>query len=105
MVRVHVFDRRLRRRPDADDRRHDPQPEDPYGVAKLAVEQDLAASHEMFGLDYLIFRPHNVYGELQNIADRYRNVLGIFMNNILKARRCPSSETESRPGRSRMSAT
>ena len=27
----------------------------------------------MFGLDYVVFRPHNVYGERQNIADRYRN--------------------------------
>ena len=38
----------------------------------------------MFGLDYIIFRPHNVYGERQNIADRYRNVVGIFMNQILQ---------------------
>src|SRR3989442_1167831 len=40
-----------------------PVPEDSYGIAKLAIEQDLKASHEMFGLDYIIFRPHNVYGE------------------------------------------
>jgi len=49
-----------------------PVPEDPYGVAKLAVEQDLRVCHEMFGLDYVVFRPHNVYGERQNIGDRYR---------------------------------
>jgi UDP-glucose 4-epimerase len=61
-----------------------PQPEDPYGIAKRAVEQELAASHEMFGLDYVVFRPHNVYGELQNIGDRYRNVLGIFLNSIMR---------------------
>lgn len=61
-----------------------PLPEDPYGVAKLAVEQDLKAAHEMFGLDYIIFRPHNVYGEYQNIGDRYRNVVGIFMNQLMK---------------------
>jgi UDP-glucose 4-epimerase len=60
-----------------------PQPEDPYGIAKLAVEQELRISREMFGLDYVIFRPHNVYGERQNIADRFRNVVGIFMNQIL----------------------
>ena len=41
-------------------------------------------SHEMFGLDYVIFRPHNVYGERQNIGDRYRNVVGIFMNQIMQ---------------------
>lgn len=61
-----------------------PQPEDPYGIAKYAVELDLRAAHEMFGLDYIIFRPHNVYGENQNIGDRYRNVIGIFMNQIMQ---------------------
>jgi len=61
-----------------------PQPEDPYGIAKYAVEMDLKAAHRMFGLNYVIFRPHNVYGEFQNIGDRYRNVVGIFMNQILR---------------------
>jgi UDP-glucose 4-epimerase len=66
-----------------------PKPEDPYGIAKYAAELDLAAAHEMFGLDYTIFRPHNVYGERQNIADRYRNVIGIFMNCVLTGRPMP----------------
>ena len=61
-----------------------PEPEDPYGVSKYAVELDLRAAHEMFGLEYTIFRPHNVYGERQNIADRYRNVIGIFMNKVMQ---------------------
>lgn len=63
-----------------------PQPEDPYGISKYAVELDLRAAHEMFGLDYVIFRPHNVYGEYQNIGDRYRNVIGIFMNQIMQGK-------------------
>jgi UDP-glucose 4-epimerase len=61
-----------------------PQPEDPYGIAKYAVELDLRETHEMFGLNYVIFRPHNVYGENQNLGDRYRNVIGIFMNQIMQ---------------------
>jgi UDP-glucose 4-epimerase len=61
-----------------------PIPEDPYGIAKLAVEQDLRTAHDMFGLNYVIFRPHNVYGEYQNIGDRYRNVVGIFMNQLMQ---------------------
>jgi UDP-glucose 4-epimerase len=61
-----------------------PHPEDSYGIAKFAVEQELRVSREMFGLDYMIFRPHNVYGPRQNIADPYRNVVGIFMNQILQ---------------------
>lgn len=63
-----------------------PMPEDPYGVAKYAVEMDLKAAHEMFGLNSIVFRPHNVYGEYQNIGDRYRNVLGIFMNQLLQGK-------------------
>jgi UDP-glucose 4-epimerase len=63
-----------------------PVPEDPYGVSKYAVELDLKAAHEMFGLNYVIFRPHNVYGENQNIGDKYRNVIGIFMNQIMQGK-------------------
>ena len=61
-----------------------PAPEDSYGIAKYAVELELAASHEIFGLPYVVFRPHNVYGERQNLGDRYRNVIGIFMNQIMR---------------------
>lgn len=61
-----------------------PCPEDPYGIAKLAVEQDLRVAFDMFGLEFVIFRPHNVYGEGQNIGDRYRNVVDIFMNRLLQ---------------------
>ena len=63
-----------------------PYPEDSYGIAKLAVEQELMVCKEMFGLDFIIFRPHNVYGERQNVGDKYRNVVGIFMNQILQGR-------------------
>jgi UDP-glucose 4-epimerase len=63
-----------------------PLPEDPYGISKYAVELDLKAAHEMFGLNYIIFRPHNVYGENQNIGDKYRNVIGIFMNQIMQGK-------------------
>jgi UDP-glucose 4-epimerase len=61
-------------------------PEDSYGIAKLAVEQELKVCKEIFDLNYIIFRPHNVYGERQNIGDKYRNVVGIFMNQILKGK-------------------
>lgn len=63
-----------------------PQPEDPYGISKYAVELDILSAHRMFGLPYTIFRPHNVYGERQNHGDPYRNVLGIFVNNIMKGK-------------------
>jgi len=63
-----------------------PVPEDPYGISKYAVELDLKTAHEMFGLNYIIFRPHNVYGEYQNIGDRYRNVIGIFINQLMQGK-------------------
>jgi UDP-glucose 4-epimerase len=61
-------------------------PIDPYGVAKYACEMDIQIAGEQHGLDWCIFRPHNVYGAKQNIWDKYRNVLGIwmyqYMNNM-----------------------
>ena len=54
-------------------------PIDPYGVAKYACEMDIQIAGEQHGLDWCIIRPHNVYGINQNIWDKYRNVLGIWM--------------------------
>ena len=61
-----------------------PHPEDPYGVAKYAVELHLEAMYKMHGLEYVIFRPQNVYGRHQHIGDSYRNVIGIFINQAMQ---------------------
>src|SRR5262249_6101197 len=58
--------------------------EDPYGISKYAVELELRELQHMFGIPSIVFRPHNVYGERQNIGDPYRNVIGIFMNQALQ---------------------
>ena len=58
-------------------------PIDPYGIAKSAVEQDLKVAYDQHGLNYTIVRPHNFYGVNQNIWDKYRNVLGIWMYQLL----------------------
>ena len=60
-----------------------PNPVDPYGIAKYACEMDISVAGEQHGLDWCIIRPHNVYGMKQNIWDRYRNVLGIWMYQSL----------------------
>ena len=60
-----------------------PAPIDPYGVAKYACEMDIQIAGEQHGLDWCIIRPHNVYGIKQNIWDKYRNVLGIWMFQYL----------------------
>lgn len=56
-----------------------PQPIDPYGIAKYACEMDLKCAYKQHDLKYTIIRPHNVFGDNQNIWDVYRNVLGIWM--------------------------
>lgn len=56
-----------------------PNPIDPYGISKYACEMDIAVAGDQHGLDWCILRPHNVYGASQNIWDKYRNVLGIWM--------------------------
>lgn len=61
------------------DETHTPSPVDPYGIAKYACEMDIQVAGEQHGLDWCIIRPHNVYGRNQNIWDKYRNVLGIWM--------------------------
>lgn len=58
-------------------------PIDPYGIAKYTVEQDIILANKQFGLKYNIVRPHNVLGIYQNIWDRYRNVIGIFIRRII----------------------
>jgi len=58
-------------------------PIDPYGVAKLACEMDIKIAGNQHNLDYCIIRPHNVYGKKQNIWDKYRNVIGIWMYQLI----------------------
>ena len=64
-----------------------PNPQDPYGIAKYAVEMDLEIAYKQHGLNYTIVRPHNFYGINQNIWDKYRNVLGIWMFQILNQKK------------------
>mgnify|MGYP001614934860 CR=1 FL=1 len=61
-----------------------PNPVDPYGIAKYAVEMDIKQAHDQFGLRYSIVRPHNIIGIYQNIWDKYRNVIGIWIRLVLK---------------------
>lgn len=60
-----------------------PLPKDVYGVNKLAFEQELKIMSEVYGFDYTIFRPHNLYGPGQNPNDLTKNVVNMFMRKIL----------------------
>ena len=83
-LRVHLVHRGLRPGRGPHGRGDDSGPRTLTGLRKRG-RAGPGWCREMFGLDYMIFRPHNVYGERQNIADRYRNVVGIFMNQLLQA--------------------
>lgn len=63
-----------------------PEPEDIYGISKLAIEDTLKVLSKVHDFEYVIARPHNVYGPRQNMRDPYRNVVTIFMNSVLKNR-------------------
>jgi UDP-glucose 4-epimerase len=64
-----------------------PEPCDPYGISKRASELDLQTANQFFELPFIIFRLHNVYGERQNLADPYRNVVGIFLRQLLAGKK------------------
>ena len=63
------------------------EPVDPYGIGKTYCESMLESFSNLHGLDYTIIRPHNVFGERQNTADPFRNVIGIWMNMMLLGKR------------------
>lgn len=65
----------------------DTRPCDPYANAKLACEMDIKIAGQQHRLDWCIVRPHNVYGEGQNLWDKYRNVLGIWMRQHLDGKK------------------
>ena len=68
------------------DENDQPKPIDPYAISKYACEMDIEVAGEQHWLDWCIIRPHNVYGIGQNIWDKYRNVLGIWMHQILNGK-------------------
>ena len=59
------------------------QPCEPYGAAKLCMENALKAAAKNFGINYVIFRPHNIIGTRQSLADSTRNVASIFIRQAL----------------------
>ncbi len=61
-----------------------PNPQDPYGIAKLAFEKTLANLAETHGLKYAVVIPHNIIGRGQKYNDPFRNVAGIMINRMLR---------------------
>jgi len=63
-----------------------PKPEDPYGIAKVAVEDTLKLLSEVHNMDYNIAVPHNIVGPNQKYDDPFRNVMSIFINRNLQSK-------------------
>ena len=61
-----------------------PKPVDPYGIAKVAVEDTLKLLCEVHSMDYNIAVPHNIVGPNQKYDDPFRNVMSIFINRNLQ---------------------
>lgn len=61
----------------------DPAPEDVYATSKASMEVSTRVLANVHDFKYVIIRPHNVYGERQNLTDPYRNVIGIFLNRLM----------------------
>lgn len=59
-------------------------PVDPYGVNKAATEEAIEQMAETHGFEFVILRPHNVFGSGASLSDPYRGVVGILMNCIMR---------------------
>ncbi|MFW6174881.1 MAG: NAD-dependent epimerase/dehydratase family protein [Chloroflexota bacterium] len=59
-----------------------PKPESPYGASKLAVEGYLATYNALYGLNYSILRPGNIYGPRQDPHGE-AGVVAIFSRAML----------------------
>lgn len=62
------------------------KPKDVYGINKLACEQMLKVLAKVHNFDYTIFRPHNIYGPHQDMSNPYKNVVALFMRNIMEGK-------------------
>ncbi|OQA91335.1 MAG: UDP-glucose 4-epimerase [Bacteroidetes bacterium ADurb.Bin234] len=58
-------------------------PESSYGISKLTIEKYLELFHRLYGLEYVIVRPSNPYGERQNYEGN-QGVIAVFMGKIAK---------------------
>jgi UDP-glucose 4-epimerase len=63
-----------------------PNPESPYGIAKLIVEKYLDFYKKVYGLDYIVLRFANVYGPRQDPKGE-AGVVSIFIEKIFKGER------------------
>jgi UDP-glucose 4-epimerase len=54
----------------------------PYSVSKVAGEKLCKMYYELYGLETIIFRYFNVYGERQPLKGHYAPVIGLFLRQL-----------------------
>ncbi len=64
------------------------KPISPYGLEKSIGEQYMKTYNEVYGIECVVFRYFNVYGERQDPASDYSGVISIF-NDKLKESKIP----------------
>jgi UDP-glucose 4-epimerase len=65
------------------DEQHPTDPISSYGITKLAIEKYVAMYAAAAGIDYLILRPSNVYGEGQRLQIG-QGVIGVLIDRALR---------------------
>lgn len=60
---------------------HPTHPISSYGITKLCIEKYLALYANLYGIDYRIARPSNVYGEGQRLYI-HQGVVGVFVDRV-----------------------
>ena len=65
------------------------QPISPYGLEKSIGEQYMKVYSDVYGIEAVVFRYFNVYGERQDPASDYSGVISIF-NDKLKEKTIPT---------------
>jgi len=63
-----------------------PNPQDPYGIGKVAGEDYLKNLCNVHNVEWVIAVPHNIIGPRQKYDDPYRNVASIMINLMLQKR-------------------
>lgn len=65
---------------------HEPKPQDPYGISKLASELLVRNLSETHSMEWVILVPHNIIGPRQKFDDPFRNVASIMTNRMLQGK-------------------
>jgi UDP-glucose 4-epimerase len=62
---------------------HPTEPMCSYGISKLTIEKYLNLFHKLWGLDYVVARLSNPYGEYQNPFAK-QGAIGVFLGNVVQ---------------------